>query len=373
MSETATQAEGQPVPEQIRESVKAPGVYAKFSKTMGEIGSVDKNGVMTINNKDIAYVTHDEIMNAATRAMVANGLAISDMRVSDYRNDRIYETELQNGYIKRTFFVDLMLEFDIVDTDTGEKIHVGPIPGCASDSNDKSAYKALSNAKKYAFMLAFGIACGLDVESDQPEERNEQHNGDQQRRQPAPRQTAPPARAAKPLTPEEQKRFNELKKLGDKVVANLKGRKGLFKQAMPLILGTPDYKTADHQKVVQILTDLAAMSSEEAIRLCNRYVNPEETETAPEPPPATAPEPTSNGNNQLFWSLAPMMKASHIGTKAKLPDGQVVRYFQHSQKLTRDGLPTGHAALNEEMDLMYTLTAEEIVGIIAAAETQSAA
>lgn len=153
MSATATQtpaiANGAPE--------KPEGLAAKLVAAALAVESVEKRG----KNKDqhYDYVMADDVAAAATRALLSFGV------LCDFETVKAEQTPIQSRSGTNGLIVKATCKLIATDSETGEKITRTAI-GYGSDyPGDKAIYKAMTGARKYAFIHLLGIPIGLDPEA----------------------------------------------------------------------------------------------------------------------------------------------------------------------------------------------------------------
>ena len=127
---------------------------AKVYKAIGAVSAALRHDGISKSNKNVQQGYNfrgiDDVLNALSGALVANGLVILPRCVSR----EVVERTTAKG--SALFFVTCCVEFDLVSTDDGSK-HTVCTYGEAMDSADKATNKAMSAAYKYLALLVFCI------------------------------------------------------------------------------------------------------------------------------------------------------------------------------------------------------------------------
>lgn len=137
------------------------GLHAKLSEVMAAISHIEKGGHNDAQRYD--YTRQADVV-AAVRAELSQRKVTCVPQTIDVVESRDYESK-SGG---RQHFLLIRTEWLFTDAETGETQTVQAL-GAGTDSGDKSPYKAMTGASKYAELLAFLIPTG-----DDPEKPNEQ-------------------------------------------------------------------------------------------------------------------------------------------------------------------------------------------------------
>jgi hypothetical protein len=175
-------------------------LYQKIVKVMQMVGKLEKDGEIKKKNGDLLYRYLSEEMTTSTlqRAFVEWGLVMIPVEMED---DFFYVEGEEYGKPFKVPVTRIKVTYKIVDSDTGQFETMKTI-GYGTDSGDKGANKAMTNALKYAERQTFMIASGEDdpdhVGTKELTERfgkgaqQNQQQGQQERRQERTRSSAPP-------------------------------------------------------------------------------------------------------------------------------------------------------------------------------------
>jgi sulfite reductase alpha subunit-like flavoprotein len=135
-------------------------IAAKMVKALAAIDAVEKRGRNRAQGYD--YVKTTDVANEVRKALHENGIAFS------YRvlTERTWDLEREG---KATmFFCSLHVEGTFTDSESGESLTSSAI-GWGGDTQDKSAYKAMTGALKYLLRTTFLIPDELDPENEEKE------------------------------------------------------------------------------------------------------------------------------------------------------------------------------------------------------------
>ena len=133
-------------------------LYQKILAVMKDVEYIEKKGTNDFHRYN--YAREADVVAAVRASCVEHGLIIlpkADPAQWELR-------EFTGGKGDTNFILHVLIEFDIIDTETGEK-HTISAWGSGTDKGDKGAYKAFTGAQKYALMKAFQIPTGDDPES----------------------------------------------------------------------------------------------------------------------------------------------------------------------------------------------------------------
>jgi hypothetical protein len=134
-------------------------LVTKLAEVMAEVERVPKNGHNTNHGYD--FVTEADITQAVRRAMSSRKL----MMVPTVEKTSFGDLPTKAGGNLK--LCTMSVRFDVMDGESGELLSV-TVVGQGSDSGDKSAYKAMTGATKYALLKLFLIPTGDDPENEKP-------------------------------------------------------------------------------------------------------------------------------------------------------------------------------------------------------------
>lgn len=131
-------------------------LFTKLAKVQGQLKSIPESGRNTFHKYN--YATAMDIINAVRPVCAENGLVVSLSCVD--------QQILNDG--KAAFVV---VTLTVTDSETGESAF-STMPGYAEDAkSDKSLWKAITGASKYAIRSFFCLATTDDPENDSESER----------------------------------------------------------------------------------------------------------------------------------------------------------------------------------------------------------
>lgn len=142
------------------------GLHAKIVNVMRQCAYATKDGKNVSQN--YTYVSDEQLMRQVNAALCEQGIAtyVTSIRVLGVETFKSSKgTEFYRTRVEAVF--------ELVDIDSGESRHIVGA-GEGSDTSDKSLYKALTGARKYAWRLTLNMATGDDAEKDTGEEKAEQ-------------------------------------------------------------------------------------------------------------------------------------------------------------------------------------------------------
>lgn len=168
--QTETTLAGRPAPS---------GLALKLCEVMGLVDEVPKRGWNDFHKYQ--YATESDI-TAAVRSALAERHVLVLPRLE---NVEWGETPRRNGGTDR--LCTTRVAFDFTDADSGEVITVVMV-GQGSDSGDKSFYKSISGALKYALLKTFLMSTG----NDDPEHEGPADRASSAQRASSSRAPAPP-------------------------------------------------------------------------------------------------------------------------------------------------------------------------------------
>ena len=123
-----------------------------MSEVMKEIGSIGKS--QTNTQQGFKFRGIDQFVNALYPALTKHGVFMIP-RCVEYKHE-LKDVTRSNGKAGVDKHVHILMEYNFYAKD-GSTVTVGPVPGEALDSSDKSTNKALSAALKYALIQTFSI------------------------------------------------------------------------------------------------------------------------------------------------------------------------------------------------------------------------
>lgn len=134
------------------------GIYQKIYAVMAELGWVEKDGQVSMGGRGgYAYATEANFIAAVRPLMVKHGLVMLPTNV-----EKNIDVITSDG--RTTFASSVLVTYRLIDVETGDGIDVQMV-GTGNDNGDKSIYKALTGAFKYALRQIFMIGTGDDPEA----------------------------------------------------------------------------------------------------------------------------------------------------------------------------------------------------------------
>lgn len=153
---------GEPISQKAKDAANASrepeGLTAKLVAASLDVEHVEKKGKNTQQNYD--YVRAEDIAAAATRALLARGV------LAEFECVESEETPIKSRQGSDGLIVKAVCALTVTDSEGREKITRTAI-GYGSDfPGDKAIYKAMTGARKYAFIHLLGISIGDDPEDE---------------------------------------------------------------------------------------------------------------------------------------------------------------------------------------------------------------
>lgn len=136
-----------------------PAVYARIAAIQAELARTGISKSRRNQQQGYQFRGIDEIYDALSPLLAANGLCILPRMVS---REVVERTSAKGGAL---FYVTVEAEFDFIAAEDGS-VHVVRTFGEAMDSADKATNKAMSAAYKYAALMAFAIPTEGDNDAD---------------------------------------------------------------------------------------------------------------------------------------------------------------------------------------------------------------
>lgn len=129
------------------------------------LSTVEKRGRNETQKYD--YVRAEDIAEVATSALLARGV------LCEFEVVRSMETPIKSRNGADGLVVHVQGQLIVTDTETGEEIRRRAIGSGSDYPGDKAVYKAMTGARKYAFIHLLGISIGDDPDEDhgQPSSR----------------------------------------------------------------------------------------------------------------------------------------------------------------------------------------------------------
>lgn len=142
-------------------------LVGKLVKVMQQVKYIEKKGFNNFNK--YKYATEADV-NEKVREYLAEQ---NVMMIPDAKSYNVREHTNRKGNLE--YIGTAEVEFTFHDGDTGETISF-TVFGEGQDAGDKSVYKAITGAQKYALMKSFMIPTGDDPERDREGENDSQGN-----------------------------------------------------------------------------------------------------------------------------------------------------------------------------------------------------
>jgi ERF superfamily len=199
------------------------GIAAKLAWIVAQVERIPKNGWNSSQN--YAFVQEGDIVDFVRPYLAIQNLTITFDTIDCELVDRRAKPEAEVKGQRATLMVQ-MNAWDGDDPKAGP-VPIGRFPGTANDSGDKAITKALTSAKKYAYLLTFHLSTGNDLE-DEPKadgkpagqqgggNRNAPRGGQQQQQQ-----RRQPALAAEPNGPIAESQKNTINTLNGRCRTDL--------------------------------------------------------------------------------------------------------------------------------------------------------
>lgn len=151
-------------------------VSSKIKQVMEQTGYLQKDGEVAFGRTQYKYLSEEKITNEIRRAMLDVGLILypTKMEIVDKR-----EVTTRSG---TSTVLNIASHYRIQDVESGEYIDIQTL-GEGMDNGDKTVYKAMTGAFKYAQRQTFMIPTGDDPDKTASDElvgkKEEQHQKEQ--------------------------------------------------------------------------------------------------------------------------------------------------------------------------------------------------
>jgi hypothetical protein len=122
-------------------------LHAKIIKVMEAVDYLKKDGRIKYGKTKYGYLSEEKITSEVRKAMIANKLTMIPVKMESLPD--------------RDHFEKVLVSYQITDAESGESLTAQAI-GKGQDSGDKSMYKAMTGAFKYAQRQTFMISTGDD-------------------------------------------------------------------------------------------------------------------------------------------------------------------------------------------------------------------
>lgn len=129
----------------------------KLAKVMQQVKYIEKKGHNKFHN--YKYATESDVAEKVREILAEQNV----MMIPNMKEHSVRTHETAKG--KTEYIATVLMEFTFMDGDTGETFSFC-MAGEGQDAGDKSYYKAITGAQKYALMKAFMIPTGDDPEGD---------------------------------------------------------------------------------------------------------------------------------------------------------------------------------------------------------------
>lgn len=136
-------------------------IYKKVRDVMQKVGWVEKRGENKFHK--YKYATEADVTDKVRAACCEVGLVM----IPTVKSISQREKQTREGHATIT---QVLMGYRVVDVDTGEGFEF-EMAGEGMDSGDKSVFKAVTGAGKYADMKLFQIPTGDDPEADEKTDR----------------------------------------------------------------------------------------------------------------------------------------------------------------------------------------------------------
>lgn len=138
-------------------------VLKKIQQVMELTGYLQKDGEVSFGRTQYSYLSEEKITNTIRTAMLEVGLILYPIEMQVvHRGEVVKETEYRGKTVKTASqILNISAKYRIQDVESGEYIDIQTI-GEGMDSGDKTAYKAMTGAFKYAQRQTFMIPTGDD-------------------------------------------------------------------------------------------------------------------------------------------------------------------------------------------------------------------
>lgn len=179
------------------EQTTAGEIFRLIPKVMADIGVIGKD--RKNDQQGYKFRGIDDVYAAVQPAFVKHGIFVIPEVTDQIREER----QTKHGNTLLYTILRVRHTFYAPDGSSVQAVTVGE----AMDSGDKSANKAMSAAMKYACLEVFAIPTEGDNDTENQSHELAPQRGQQQQRQPAPRQQNP---AGPKATPEQVKELKDL-------------------------------------------------------------------------------------------------------------------------------------------------------------------
>lgn len=136
--------------------MNTPKVYAAIAQVLAGLASVGIGKNRSNEAQHYKFRGIDDVYNAIARELAKAQLVILPRCISREQVER------QTSKGTALFYTTVMVEYDFISAEDGSKHTVGPFPGEAMDSADKSTNKAMSASYKYMAIETFAIPVNGD-------------------------------------------------------------------------------------------------------------------------------------------------------------------------------------------------------------------
>lgn len=147
------------------------GVGAKLAWIVGQMERIPKRGFN--NQQNYAFATESDIVDFVRPYLEVQNLAIT----WDTELCVIDDVKTSNGKTMARCIVHVRMNFWDGDHPERDPVRGGMFPGMSVDSGDKAVTKALTSAKKYAYLLTFHLSTGENLEDPKAHEADPPANG----------------------------------------------------------------------------------------------------------------------------------------------------------------------------------------------------
>ena len=130
-----------------------PKIYQAIAAIQAGVGNIPKNGVGPASQGSYKYVKNDDILEAISKQMIANGV-ITKPEITGYE---LVSREIGAGRIVPLTIVHVRITY--ISVEDGSEFTVS-VSAEGADNGDKAGRKAVTQAQKIANLLTFNIATG---------------------------------------------------------------------------------------------------------------------------------------------------------------------------------------------------------------------
>lgn len=146
-----------------RNGVKPKGLAAKLVAAALAVENVAKRGTNTEQNYKFAQA--EDVASAATKALLAHGV-LAEFECEDAETQPIRSKRGSEGLI-----VTVRCRLIVTDSESGQTESRLAMGSGSDYPGDKAIYKAMTGARKYAFLHLLGIPIGDDPDAHRGEPR----------------------------------------------------------------------------------------------------------------------------------------------------------------------------------------------------------